>query len=169
MLGCADWVMHVQRASAAHPTALHPLLIWNTLPRAGASQYHGHAQVMLSEVRCSVCHAKPRCCMPADTPAVFHGSDPFQSAGCLLWSSRTCWPLSTSQTQRCRVLYIFCLPQRAIHFSTAVSPLTPLCSCWSRFPSQRLAPWRLLQLPTRLQGPHPTTSTCALRPTRLDC
>lgn len=24
---------------------LHPFLLWNCLPRAGASQYHGHAQV----------------------------------------------------------------------------------------------------------------------------
>jgi len=30
--------------------ALHPLLVWNALGRAGASQYHGHAQVMLSSV-----------------------------------------------------------------------------------------------------------------------
>lgn len=30
--------------------ALHPLLVWNALGRAGASQYHGHAQLMLSSV-----------------------------------------------------------------------------------------------------------------------
>lgn len=29
---------------------LHPLFVWNCLGRAGASQYHGHAQVMLSSV-----------------------------------------------------------------------------------------------------------------------
>lgn len=29
---------------------LWPLLLWNNLPRAGASQFHGHAQVALSEV-----------------------------------------------------------------------------------------------------------------------
>ena len=29
---------------------LHPLLIWNCLPRAGASQFHGHAQTILSAV-----------------------------------------------------------------------------------------------------------------------
>lgn len=38
-----------QTASAAHPEAQHPLLIWNVLHRAGASQYHGHAQVLLSD------------------------------------------------------------------------------------------------------------------------
>ena len=27
-----------------------PLLLWNNLPRAGASQFHGHAQTALSEV-----------------------------------------------------------------------------------------------------------------------
>lgn len=27
---------------------LHPLFLWNCLPRAGASQFHGHAQVLLS-------------------------------------------------------------------------------------------------------------------------
>ncbi|PRW33028.1 hypothetical protein C2E21_8036 [Chlorella sorokiniana] len=30
---------------------LHPLLVWNALPRGGASQYHGHAQVLLSEAQ----------------------------------------------------------------------------------------------------------------------
>lgn len=39
-----------QAASAAYPGAQHPLLIWNVLHRAGASQYHGHAQVLLSDV-----------------------------------------------------------------------------------------------------------------------
>jgi len=38
-----------QHANAATGGALlHPLLVWNCLPRAGASQFHGHAQVMLS-------------------------------------------------------------------------------------------------------------------------
>lgn len=27
---------------------MHPLIIWNCLPRSGASQYHGHAQTLLS-------------------------------------------------------------------------------------------------------------------------
>ena len=31
------------------PPRLHPFLLWNALPRAGASQYHGHAQVALTE------------------------------------------------------------------------------------------------------------------------
>lgn len=39
-----------QAASAMYPQAQHPLFIWNVLHRAGASQYHGHAQVLLSEV-----------------------------------------------------------------------------------------------------------------------
>ncbi|KAK9844700.1 hypothetical protein WJX74_005673 [Apatococcus lobatus] len=40
----------VQRAGHAHPHAHHPFFLWNCLHRAGASQYHGHAQVMLSSV-----------------------------------------------------------------------------------------------------------------------
>eukprot|EP00775_Hariotina_reticulata_P011764 gene11764-11909_t len=32
-----------------NPSATEPFLLWNCLPRAGASQYHGHAQVMLTE------------------------------------------------------------------------------------------------------------------------
>ena len=43
-----EWL---RRAAESHPDALHPLFIWNCLPRAGASQFHGHAQVMLSKVR----------------------------------------------------------------------------------------------------------------------
>ena len=39
-----------QRAAAAHPAARHPFLLWNCGARAGASQFHGHAQVLLSEV-----------------------------------------------------------------------------------------------------------------------
>ncbi len=34
----------------AHPQANYPFFLWNCLPRAGASQFHGHAQVMLSKV-----------------------------------------------------------------------------------------------------------------------
>lgn len=41
-----------ERAAAAehglHPGPLHPLFLWNCLGRAGASQFHGHAQVLLS-------------------------------------------------------------------------------------------------------------------------
>ncbi|KXZ43867.1 hypothetical protein GPECTOR_78g55 [Gonium pectorale] len=37
-------------ASAAHPDARHPFFIWNCGPRAGASQYHGHGQLMLTNV-----------------------------------------------------------------------------------------------------------------------
>ncbi|CAD7698388.1 unnamed protein product [Ostreobium quekettii] len=36
-------------AADAHPDAVYPLLVWNSGPRAGASQFHGHAQVMLSK------------------------------------------------------------------------------------------------------------------------
>jgi hypothetical protein len=36
-------------AHAAHPdTARHPTLLWNALPRSGASQFHGHAQVVMT-------------------------------------------------------------------------------------------------------------------------
>ena len=41
----------VHAAAAAHPEEhpLHPLLIWNALPRSGASQFHGHVQLLLHE------------------------------------------------------------------------------------------------------------------------
>ncbi|DBA75247.1 TPA: hypothetical protein ACH3X1_010538 [Trebouxia sp. C0004] len=39
----------------ARPEANYPFFLWNCLPRAGASQFHGHAQVMLSKV--CVCNA----------------------------------------------------------------------------------------------------------------
>ena len=35
-------------AATAVAAALRPFLLWNCLPRAGASQFHGHAQTMLS-------------------------------------------------------------------------------------------------------------------------
>ncbi|KAK3240162.1 hypothetical protein CYMTET_49980 [Cymbomonas tetramitiformis] len=48
LLSAADeWL---QQAHAVRPDAQHPLLLWNCLPRAGASQFHGHAQIMLSSV-----------------------------------------------------------------------------------------------------------------------
>ncbi|GAB4820069.1 hypothetical protein N2152v2_007115 [Parachlorella kessleri] len=37
-----------QHGQAGRRGQLHPLFLWNCLPRAGASQFHGHAQVMLS-------------------------------------------------------------------------------------------------------------------------
>ncbi|KAL4422818.1 hypothetical protein ABPG75_009015 [Micractinium tetrahymenae] len=50
------WFERSAAAEAAHdaalglpPRQLHPLLVWNCLPRGGASQFHGHAQVMLSD------------------------------------------------------------------------------------------------------------------------
>lgn len=58
--GSQEWML---RAGAAHPAAHHPFFLWNCLHRAGASQYHGHAQVMLSSVRAlnspSPCHIAP--------------------------------------------------------------------------------------------------------------
>ena len=43
LLSCAaDWLAG---AAAAHPGWQHPALMWNCGGRAGASQYHGHAQV----------------------------------------------------------------------------------------------------------------------------
>ncbi|GFR50092.1 hypothetical protein Agub_g12237 [Astrephomene gubernaculifera] len=45
-LGVAeDWFA---AAAAAHPDAHHPFFIWNCGPRAGASQFHGHGQLMLT-------------------------------------------------------------------------------------------------------------------------
>ena len=37
-------------AHSAHPSAMHPFFLWNCGAHAGASQFHGHAQVALSEV-----------------------------------------------------------------------------------------------------------------------
>lgn len=49
LLEVADgWFNAAAEAAAAQD--LHPLLVWNALPRAGASQYHGHAQTMVSAV-----------------------------------------------------------------------------------------------------------------------
>eukprot|EP00887_Chlorella_sp_A99_P007270 scaffold2.g7270.t1 len=52
LLGVAHgWFEAAAEAAVAEgqaPAELHPLLVWNCLARAGASQYHGHAQVMLS-------------------------------------------------------------------------------------------------------------------------
>eukprot|EP00884_Botryococcus_braunii_P021830 jgi/Botrbrau1/8330/Bobra.0081s0019.1 len=47
MLVSDEWF---QRAHGSNPAARFPLLVWNCLSRAGASQFHGHAQVMLSTV-----------------------------------------------------------------------------------------------------------------------
>ena len=51
-----SWFQRAAAADAAGtaalglpPRTLHPLLVWNCLPRAGASQFHGHAQVLLSD------------------------------------------------------------------------------------------------------------------------
>ncbi|GMH38999.1 hypothetical protein BSKO_06897 [Bryopsis sp. KO-2023] len=42
-----EWI---SKAHGLHGNAHHPLFVWNCLARAGASQFHGHAQVMLSRV-----------------------------------------------------------------------------------------------------------------------
>lgn len=49
-IGLHTFLSAVQ-AAAVHPNAPHPLLLWNCLPRAGASQFHGHMQVALSQAR----------------------------------------------------------------------------------------------------------------------
>jgi galactose-1-phosphate uridylyltransferase len=40
----ASWLWF-QASHKLQPLADQPFLLWNCLPRAGASQYHGHAQV----------------------------------------------------------------------------------------------------------------------------
>ncbi|KAK9837468.1 hypothetical protein WJX81_004534 [Elliptochloris bilobata] len=47
LAAASEWL---RQAARAHPGAHHPLLLWNCLPRAGASQFHGHMQVALSQV-----------------------------------------------------------------------------------------------------------------------
>ena len=49
LLGLAQaWL---QRAQEAHPAAKHPFMLWNAGHRAGASQAHGHVQVLLCQAR----------------------------------------------------------------------------------------------------------------------
>ena len=48
---CSQAIQSTAQAAVAHPGARHPLLLWNCLPRAGASQFHGHLQVALSQAR----------------------------------------------------------------------------------------------------------------------
>ncbi|BDA47698.1 hypothetical protein COCOBI_10-5490 [Coccomyxa sp. Obi] len=47
LLVAQEWF---DRAAAAQPSARHPFFLWNCGARAGASQFHGHAQVALSQV-----------------------------------------------------------------------------------------------------------------------
>jgi hypothetical protein len=52
VLDCArGWFALAADATAADesPARLHPFLLWNALPRAGASQYHAHAQMTLTD------------------------------------------------------------------------------------------------------------------------
>ena len=37
-----EWIINSQLED---PLARYPLILWNCLPRAGASQFHGHLQV----------------------------------------------------------------------------------------------------------------------------
>lgn len=48
MLCTQEWL---EKASEQHRNAKYPLFVWNCLARAGASQFHGHAQVMISPVQ----------------------------------------------------------------------------------------------------------------------
>lgn len=54
LLTVADGWFHAAAASVSttkyNIKEIHPYLVWNCLARAGASQYHGHAQVMMSAV-----------------------------------------------------------------------------------------------------------------------
>lgn len=44
-----EWLERAyQHSRDQHPAPMFPLFIWNCLPRSGASQYHGHAQTLLS-------------------------------------------------------------------------------------------------------------------------
>ncbi|EIE23757.1 hypothetical protein COCSUDRAFT_63282 [Coccomyxa subellipsoidea C-169] len=54
LLVAQEWF---ERGSATQPSARHPFLLWNCGPRAGASQFHGHAQVALSQVPFPGCEA----------------------------------------------------------------------------------------------------------------
>ena len=48
LMSCAqEWL---RQAAETCPEGRYPLFVWNCLARAGASQFHGHAQVMLSAV-----------------------------------------------------------------------------------------------------------------------
>jgi hypothetical protein len=43
------WFCALRAAQQPQPSNLWPFLLWNALPRAGASQFHGHAQLTLTE------------------------------------------------------------------------------------------------------------------------
>jgi hypothetical protein len=45
LLVSAEWFA---RSARLRPDLTHPLFLWNTLPRSGASQFHPHAQLLLS-------------------------------------------------------------------------------------------------------------------------
>lgn len=56
--GIAASLLWFQAANKTDPLAVYPLLLWNTLPRAGASQFHGHMQVH-SALVCVSCVFSP--------------------------------------------------------------------------------------------------------------
>ena len=49
LLAAAQGWVHAAAAAAPEEHPLHPILIWNALPRSGASQFHGHVQLMLKD------------------------------------------------------------------------------------------------------------------------
>ena len=51
MFKAFEWWVDKAIVAASGSGCMHfyPMLVWNVLPRAGASQYHGHAQAMLTE------------------------------------------------------------------------------------------------------------------------
>jgi hypothetical protein len=62
----ASWLWF-QASHKLQPMADQPFLLWNCLPRAGASQYHGHAQVCAAaRTSCSILP-----CNPCKQPCVF--------------------------------------------------------------------------------------------------
>ena len=71
-----------RQAAKAHPRARHPLLLWNCLPRAGASQFHGHMQVALSQARPLPCPLPGGA--PLQAPTVHPGQGAKRAAGALL-------------------------------------------------------------------------------------
>lgn len=83
---------------------LWPMLLWNTLPRAGASQFHGHAQVALSQVRSKQPHTQK--------PPWYHL--PRADAVCIVPLRRSQSPselhllLDTLTSVHCAVTYFCC-------------------------------------------------------------
>ena len=118
-----------QRCCAQHPDALHPFLLWNCMARAGASQYHGHAQVRgtghCAGPQLPVCHASQApaaflSCKPCAGPQlpVWHASLAQGPAACL--ACKPCagpqlpaWHASPAQAPAARLSYK--------HYATGIS------------------------------------------------